>query len=184
MLPRMKTDADYHPALSLPEPQRCDYLKAIASLVLADGLVDPKEIGSLSALCKSLQLSPESERAVLDSAKQVDRAAVDAWLESTRRDPALRSALMIDAIVMVMVDGKVVSAEAEAIASLSRKVGISIGEAALIGRYVETVVMRGETDPDSSRLSRELAEGLATSGKGTTSPGRISRLFKTIRGQS
>jgi uncharacterized tellurite resistance protein B-like protein len=181
----MKPDTDYHPAVTLDEPQRAAYLRSVAALVLADGLVDPKELRSLSTLCKALEVSPETEQSVLAAAQKVDPEGADEWIRSIRNDPALSFALMIDAVVIVMADGKVASAEAEEIASLGRKLGISVAKAALIGRYVESVVMKGETDPDSNRLSRELAEGLAASGKkGPTGPGRISRFFRAVTGQA
>jgi hypothetical protein len=181
----MKPETDYHPALTLEEPQRAAYLRSVAALVLADGLVDPKELRSLSALCRSLEVSNETERAVLEGAHRNEPEGDDEWLRTIRNDPALCFALMIDAVVMVMSDGKVVSAEAAEIASLGKKLGISMAKSALIGRYVESVVMRGETDPDSNRLSRELADGLAAAGKkGPTSPGRISRFFRAARGQA
>jgi tellurite resistance protein len=181
----MTPEIDDHPALGLDEVRRGAYLEAVAMLVLADGLVDPKELRSLSALCRSLEVSDATERRVLQAAQQGVPDAREGWLETIRNDRELSLALLIDAVVMAMADGKVASAEAEEIASLGAKLGISTAKATHIGAYVAGVVRHGASDPEANRLSRELADGLAAVGRhGPTSPHRISRFFRACRGQA
>src|SRR6185295_16994020 len=83
---RMSHDPEDHAALSLDESERSDYLEVVASLVLADGLVDPGETRTLSTLCRSLEVSPETEQAVIAASREANRPAIDAKLEWIRKD--------------------------------------------------------------------------------------------------
>jgi hypothetical protein len=179
MLRGMQLDTKDHPALELSEPRRVEYLSVVASLVLADGEVHRLEMDTLHALCRGLRLSQDAEAAVLEAVRPVERGALEARLDRIRGDAALRYALMTDAIVLVMVDGRVAVPEAQEIAAIGQALHIPTPQIVLIGRYVESVVLASIADTQADLpLSRALSDALSDAGtRSLPSQGWVSWLY-------
>lgn len=154
----------------VPEADRADYLLVVASLVAADDTIDDAELAPLEALCRELQVSDEVRAKVLASARDPDAAAVDAALQRLARDGGLGVALLTDAIAIVFADGRVAPGESEALRRIGRALHVGVGQLAMIGRYVESVVLG---KPEG--MSRELADGIARE------PGAVRGLYKLFK---
>jgi tellurite resistance protein len=154
--PRRKTD---HPALALTESERTDYLMAVGSLVLADGVIDEREMARLRGLCNVLALSGAGEEAVVASASRPDRGNVEKVLASLKQDNALCVALLTDALTIVFADGKLEPAETEHVATFTRALSVPTAQAVLIARHVERVLASEADEPRSGALSKDLATG-------------------------
>jgi uncharacterized tellurite resistance protein B-like protein len=162
-----------HPAHDLPEAARIEYLTVVASFVLADHEADALELGQIGEMCRTLGLSDAAKDQVLAAAKAPDASAVDAMLARLKKDIPLRVALLTDAIVIAFADGKVAPTESRDIARLADAIEIETGQVALLGRYVESVIL----DRDEKQLSRELGKGVAAQ-----HPGHVIRwLHKLFR---
>lgn len=146
-----------HPARDLPEDERRRYLTALAAMIYADGVRNEAEVEALRHIGEVLGLPAALVDATIDSMREPDRAAVDAILGDIRNDDALRWALLTDAILLIFSDRQVAVAECLEIAEYADRLGVSTGQAVLMGRYVEHVLLHEE----GTELSKALAEGLA-----------------------
>jgi uncharacterized tellurite resistance protein B-like protein len=145
-----------HAASELTMDKRVDYLVAVASIVYADGRATTDELAVLGMLCSVLDLTPRGVEVVVAAARRPDPARVAeivAGLEGDR----LKHALLTDAILVAFADGRVAYEETREIAEFADALGIGIAQAALIGRYVEEIIVAA----DGHDLSKALAEGLA-----------------------
>lgn len=182
------THAD-HPALELPDAQRLDYAMLIATMVFADGVVDPAEKTLLGNLCRALGLSEVVAQGLLATAQGKQRPDVTA-LAAKFTDAEIRQSLLTDAIVMAYADGKVVSAEADAIAAIAKALDFTPAQAALMGRFVATVegASVGMQAPLDSVFGKRLARGIGT-GEVEAIPdpekqaGIVRWLLKKLRGK-
>jgi uncharacterized tellurite resistance protein B-like protein len=180
-----------HPARTLPEPERVDYLIAVASLVIADSHVDEAELAIMRRLCRALDVTPASEERVIEAAKSPDRAKVESVLHDVSRDVPLRVSLLADAIVVAFADGRLARAETAEIAALARKLSVSPAQAVLIARSVEEAVAEERTskepeagvDSRGRPLSVLLAEGLTEDERARPQPAMIRWLYRAVRGR-
>jgi uncharacterized tellurite resistance protein B-like protein len=148
-----------HAGLALTEPERIDYLTAIASLVLADGVIDEREVARLRGLCNALAVSAEGEETVVAAASDPSRGTVGKVLANMKQDNALCIALLTDALTIVFADGRLERAETEHVASFARALSIPTAQAVLIARHVERVLASEAGAPPSGALSKDLAAG-------------------------
>jgi uncharacterized tellurite resistance protein B-like protein len=174
----MAMTEDTHAARDLPEERRYDYLVAIASVVCADGEVAEPELAVLRTLCDVLALPPGTCQKVLDGAKTPDLARVQEILANFRDEP-LRFALMTDAILVTYADNKVAAGESKEIAEFADALGMTTSQAAMIGRYVEEVVVAHE----GHALSKALAEGLADAAAHVHPPRGVKWLYRKLKGK-
>jgi uncharacterized tellurite resistance protein B-like protein len=178
------TNAD-HPALKLSDAERKDYAMLIATMVFADGVVDPAEQVLLENLCKALSVADAAGLLAVAKGKQrVDMVALAAKF----KDHEIRQSLLTDAIVMAYADGKVVDAEAEAIGAIAKALQFTPSQAAMMGRFVATVegASPGMQAPLDSMFGRKLAKGIGTGEMAAIKDpekqaGIIKWLFKKLR---
>lgn len=169
-----------HAACALPEPQRIEYLTAVASILHADGAVVDSEIAKLRALCDALDVSAAGTEEVVAAARQPDPARVSR-IVAGYREKDLRFTLLTDAILLAYADGSVDVGESEEIASWAQVLDISTSQAVLIGRYVAEVV-HGQ-DEGMGNLSKDLASGLAQFGPQVPAKGSIRWLYVKLGGK-
>ncbi len=156
----------------VPPSERVDYLIVVASLVTADHEVKDAELAMLEELCRDLAVPAPGKDAVLAIARTPDPAAVEASVARLKPQVALRQSLLTDAIVIVFADGKVAPGESQVIAHLAEQLEVPPAQVALIGRYVEGVIL----GKDHQALSKELGEGVAR-----LHPGVVRRLYDRLR---
>ena len=164
-----------HAASELTMDKRVDYLVAVASIVYADGRATTDELAVLGMLCSVLDLTPRGIDVVVAAAQKPDPARVAeivAGLEGDR----LKHALLVDAILVAFADGRVAREETREIAEFADAVGIGHAEAALIGRYVEEVIVEAE----GHELSKALALGLAESHAQLQPPRGVKWLYRKL----
>lgn len=162
-MPHSPTNPE-HVAIKLTEARRLDYVAVIASMVYADGVVDPNERQLLVSLCSALNLGPAHAEQLLGAAGASGRPDARPLAAKFTDNYELRLSLLTDAIVMAFADGKVCDEEAEAIKAFAAVLDLTAAQAALIGRYVATVqgaspAMQAPTD---SLFGRKLARGIGT----------------------
>jgi uncharacterized tellurite resistance protein B-like protein len=152
-----------HPARSLPEPQKIEYLLAVAQFVWADGVVAKPEMRRLSDVCDALALAPSGREKLIAAAAAPDPKRVDAAVHWIKEDVALRFSLMGDAILIAFADGILADPEAAEIVQLAQRLGVETEQAMAMARYVEGLlrVPSNKTDPSIRLLSRQLEAALA-----------------------
>jgi uncharacterized tellurite resistance protein B-like protein len=162
-----------HPASSLPLEDRIAYLRAIAALVCADGGVAPQELDAVHALAATLDV----DRAALDVddfARHPDAGLVEAALNRAH-GLYLGHALLTDAAAIALADGAVKPEETATLAHYAQRLGIPVGAAGVVVRYVASV--RGGADADE--LSHALVVGLGA-GDRVQSPGVLRTLWDRL----
>jgi uncharacterized tellurite resistance protein B-like protein len=153
-----KPEKPKHAALGLSDPERVDYLTVVAAVAYADKELDETELGRLRELCGALELSAAGVEKVVASAQSPDIAQVRTILARLKKDEQLRLAVLADCIVIAFADEQVADAESKEIAEFAHLLGISTAQAALLGRYVEDVVLERK---GTGTLGRNLGKGLA-----------------------
>lgn len=152
-------DSIPHPAASLPESLRFQYVAVLVAVVYADGSADVREISLVRRLCDALDLAP-SARETIEAAT---RAPNPIMVKQTVRllgaiGDKLRFALMTDAIAFSFVDGRVTSSEITQLWSFADSLEISRDSVLALARWVEGVLV--ESPDGAPRLSRALESGL------------------------
>jgi uncharacterized tellurite resistance protein B-like protein len=176
-----------HPARSLPEAQRIEYLLAVAQFVWADGVVARPEMRHLRDMCQALALSDAGREELIAAAAAPDRTRVDAAVAWIKGDVALRFSLMGDAILIAFADGILAGPEADGIVELAQRLGVETSQAIAMARYVEGLLRRpsDKTDPSIRLLSRQLEEALAktdaVAGAAAAAPERRSWFRELLR---
>ncbi len=165
-----------HPATALPQNGRVEYLIAVAALVYADGEVDPGELDVLRALSRILDLPTGAHNLVMASAKFPDYKRVDTILAKFRGDN-LRFTLLCDAILVAFADGRLHPTETHEVARFAHALGISVAQAAKIGRYV------AESHTEHQALSVELAESLDDAADHVHPPRGLRALYRKLIGK-
>lgn len=165
-----------HPVLALSEAARVDYLTAVASLALADGAVDERELSQVGKLCAALELSPAGEKAVLAGARTNDRAAARAIVARMGGDPILHASLLTDALVIAFADGRVDRGEIAALSDYANLLGVAPAQLTLMARYV-ALAIRGDAADEGETMARDLAVGLEE----MPGPGLIQWVHKKLR---
>lgn len=170
-------DPQYHPALTISEQDRIDYLTAVASIAWADRSVDEKETTKLRQLCETLQVTGEAADRVIAAAASPDAQRVTKILHRFRND-SLRFSLLADVTLIAFTDGRVESGEAEQIAKYARELSLATAHATVIGRYVESSI-HGRA---SEVLSKDLADKLNALQAKVAHPGLMRDMFARLRG--
>jgi uncharacterized tellurite resistance protein B-like protein len=170
-------EPQYHPALSVSEKDRIDYLLAVASIAWADRSADEAEIQKLRQLCETLQVSGEAAERVVAAATEPDAKRVTKILRRFPND-SLRFALLADVTLIAFCDGRVESGEAEQIAAYARELHLATAHATTIGRYVENAI-HGRP---AGKLSQELSDKLAALQAEVPHPGLMRDMFARMRG--
>jgi len=152
-----------HPARTLPEPQKIEYLLAVAQFVWADGVVARPEMRRLVDVCNALALSDAGREQLIAAAAEPDPTREEAAVRWIKDDVALRFSLMGDAILIAFADGILADPEAAEIVQLAQRMGVETVQAMAMARYVEGLlrVPSNKTDPSIRALSRQLEEALA-----------------------
>jgi tellurite resistance protein len=143
-----------HPAADLPLDRRVEYLQAVSALAFVDLNVDDRETKAIAELAQALELTEQVEP---PSAYQLTQI-----LDRVRTDEKLCVELLRDAIVVAFADGKVEPSESHLLAEMSRRLGLTLSDVALIARSVQ------------EELAKDLADGLADE------RGAFARFFKRI----
>jgi uncharacterized tellurite resistance protein B-like protein len=152
-----------HPARTLPEPQKIEYLLAVAQFVWADGVVARPEMRRLVDVCNALALSDAGREQLIAAAAAPDPTRVEAAVHWIREDVALRFSLLGDAILIAFADGILADPEATEIGQLAQRMGVETAQAMAMARYVEGLlrVPSNKTDPSIRALSLQLEAALA-----------------------
>ena len=151
------TDKAQHPAMALSMDDRTDYAIAVATVAYADGAVDPSEVQRIRALARALELGPPQMAAVLTAANKPNEKHLEEVADRWRHTET-SYALLTDAILMAFSDGRVTGAESHVISEFAKLLGIDVAQAVLLGRYVETVLMKQPEGPND--VAHALADGL------------------------
>src|SRR5262249_6726619 len=151
-----------HPARALPEPQKIEYLLAVAQFVWADGVVARPEMRHLGDMCEALALSDASREELIAAAAAPDPTRVDAAVSWIKGDVALRFSLMGDAILIAFADGILAGPEADEIVQLARRLGGETEQGMGMARCVGGLLARPRDKTDAaSRLFGRQGEGAA-----------------------
>lgn len=152
-----------HPASSLPEQDRTDYLATVAAMALVDGRADPVEVARLRRLGAVLRLGrAEIDRIVRTVTEgRAETLASDEVLARLSARPQTRSSLMMDAIVIAFCDGQLVRTESQALGLLARRLGLQDEEVREMAMLVENVLFR-HRPMDDHALAQQFGEALAT----------------------
>lgn len=112
-----------HEALTVPLPERIDYLTVIASMVGADVVLDPPEIEQIRALCRALEIPDEDAKKILETAQLPTRSIVR-HVENLR-ESNLRFTLLTDCIALAYADGDYAKGERKEIMDLAAELGVT-----------------------------------------------------------
>lgn len=112
-----------HEALSVPLPERVDYLTVIASLVGADVALDPDELEQVRSLCKVLEVPDAEAEKIVETARRPTHSVVR-HIDSLKGSH-LRFALLTDCIALAYADGEYAKGERTEILSLAHQLGVT-----------------------------------------------------------
>jgi uncharacterized tellurite resistance protein B-like protein len=168
-------DETTHPARSLPDKQRIDYLLVVAAIAYADRQIAEAERENLRDLSAALGLSNMDADRVVATMVAPHPSQLARVFDSFKRGD-LRYTLLTDATVLAFADGQVESGEAETIARFAQALDIDTAQAVMIGRYVEEVVQGKRTESLSDELAQKLGQ--------IPSQGVVGRLFARLRGKA
>jgi uncharacterized tellurite resistance protein B-like protein len=122
------------PSLQWTEPERCDYLVAVASLARADGHIDESERRGLQEMAEVFELSPRSLGRVLAACEAVPPDFPQV-LQRLAASPA-RYALLVDACSYGYADRSFVTREEDHVLGLAGRLGVPAPQALAIVRFV------------------------------------------------
>ena len=166
-----------HPAASLPQSDRVEYLNVIASMALVDGRAAEPELMKLERLGEALALPTAIVAVELVSLKK-GRIAGQVTREGMlrfRQKAAIRESLMMDSIVLAFSDGQLVPTESKQLTALATALGYAHEEVVALARMVEKILFkRGEVEDQF--LARQFGETLAAAlapGGWLHRPGRV-----------
>lgn len=152
-----------HPAAELPEAERLEYFRLVASISLLDGHSDEAELSKLRRLANALHLHPAVTEPVFTSlgenhldATVSPREAL--WFKEPRN---VRWHLMIDSIAIAFTDGKLSDGEKARLADLARQLEIDPRDVEAMAARIESILFL--RDSDYAVLTREL--GAAVGGE-------------------
>lgn len=166
---------DPHPARALDDEHRRRYLFAVAAVVYADGHVDREEIAALRVLAEAIDLPESVVDETVAAMREPVRQQADEIL-GEMASPALKLALLGDAILVTYADHRVSADECKEIAEYAERLGISTAQAVLVGRYVEEVILAEE----GHELSKALAVGLADAQAHLHQPRGVKWLYRKL----
>lgn len=144
---------------NLPIEQRLDYLRVLAALAGADGILGGRELGALEAYCDRLGVGFEHRSTVFDSARRVDPKRVTAVCERFRKSD-LRFSLLTDLLVIAMTDRTYGDTERVVIEAIADLLDISAPQLRAMEIYADRAVRtmgrprerRGDDDPTRDRV--------------------------------
>ncbi len=142
----------------LPIEQRLDYLRVLAALAGADGILGGRELGALEAYCDRLGVGFEHRTTVFESARRVDSKRVTAICETYRKSD-LRFTLLTDVLIIAMTDRTYGDAERVVIDALADLLDVSPPQQRAMETYADRTVRsvgrprerRGDDDPTRER---------------------------------
>jgi hypothetical protein len=167
-----------HPAAALPEAERLEYLRLVASMAIADGRTAGAEMSKLVRLGETLRL-PAAVTQPLMNAVREGHLDVEAPTEGARWFKAPNQIgwhLMIDSIVIAFSDGELASKESQRIAQLARLLEVTPGEVARMAGLVEQILWKREAD--QAALARELGAAVGAPDDGV----RMIGVIKLVAG--
>lgn len=143
---------------NLPIEQRLDYLRVLAALAGADGILGGRELGALEAYCDRLGVGFEHRSTVFDAARRVDPKRVTTVCERFRNSD-LRFSLLTDLLVIAMTDRTYGDAERVVIEAIADLLDISQPQLRAMEAYADRSVRtmgrprerRGDDDPTRDR---------------------------------
>lgn len=157
---------DKHPMAKLPEDERIDYLRAVATIASCDGTVKDTEADLIRSLCKTLELSDKATGKVFGALYDPETVPVNQILSSYSYKEE-RFTLLTDALFLAYADAPMNPAEEAAIKSMANDLRIDDNQIAAIRQYVEaarTASKAGDTSDDLKKLGSDVAAGLASVG--------------------
>lgn len=165
-----------HPVAELPEADRLEYIRLVASIALCDGFTDPHEIGKLHRLADALHLH-EAVTAPLFQSLEQDR--LDAPVLSREavwfKNPLpVRWHLMIDSIAVAFSDGRLSPGETQRLAELARQLEIPPEDVMKMADRIESILFK--QDADHAHLARELGAAVGGDHHGEHLVGRVRKL--------
>lgn len=154
------SQVDPHPAAALPEGQRLEYLRLVASMATVDGHIAEAERTKLERLGRVLGLRSSLtaplfaalRRGELDAPVPAEHAAT--W----RNQGGVRWHLVIDSIVIAFADGALARTESERVGRLARLMSVSPAEVGKMAELVERILF--QRAPDERVLARELGAAI------------------------
>jgi uncharacterized tellurite resistance protein B-like protein len=160
-------DDEKHPALQLPSEERAAYLRIVASLAAADGVVSDAEIAHLRGACGDLGLSEAEIGTVIAAAEEPDQAKLDEDLRLLRGS-TLKFTLLSDLLFIAHADDTYSEEERNEVFAIGDALGINEGQRLAVNRYVAAMLKanraRGFEADDLKKLGGEVAAGLAATG--------------------
>lgn len=157
-----------HPAATLTEEDRSVYLRVVASIALADGRTDERELRKLRRLAGVLDLPRSLVDETLASVTPLGAGAAagvrSAQIAAFRGLHTVRSYLVMDAIVIAFSDEELVPTESRRIADLAGLLGVSPDEIYMLAGFVEKILFKREAN--SRVLAAELGQAVGAPGAG------------------
>ena len=155
-----------HPAASLPLDDRLLYLRILASVAIADGHTDRPELAKLRRLAGVLELPDESTLPIFSSlmADRLDAVVTSTQAASFRGMRAVRSYLVMDAIVIAFSDARLLAGESRRIGELAVALGVDPDEVYMLAGFVEKILFK--RDADHRVLAAELGAAVGAPGAG------------------
>jgi uncharacterized tellurite resistance protein B-like protein len=135
-------DFDTHKALELPKSDRVAYLKVIASLAAADGVIGAKEIAHLQSVCEEFGLQEDETAAIVATAQSPEQAEIVETIESLKGSP-LRFTLLADLTFAAYADGRYTKDERIEIVEVSQLLDTTYDQLVAIDRHVEAKRKKG-----------------------------------------
>lgn len=153
---------------NLPLDQRLDYLRVLAALAGADGILGGRELGALEAYCDRFGIAFEHRATVFEAARRIDPKRITTVC-ARFRGHELRYALLTDLLVIAMTDRTYGDAERLVIEAVAELLDVGDSSIRAMEQYAARVVRasgrhrelrRGDDDPSRDR-SVHIAAGVA-----------------------
>jgi len=168
-----------HPAAALPEAERLEYLRLVASMAIADGRTAAAEMAKLERLGLALRLPPATTTPLMNAVREgrLDAPAPTEGARWFQGDSQVRWHLMIDSIVIAFSDGELASKESQRIAQLAGLLEVPPGEVARMAGLVEQILWK--RDADQAALARELGAAVGAPDSGVRMIGTMKLIAGT-----
>lgn len=134
-----KPDTGPRTVRELPVEQRIEYLRVLAALASADGILGGRELGALEAYCNRLGLDYDQRAIVFDAARRVEPRRVAHACERFRGHD-LRFALLTDLMVIAMTDRTYGDSEQAVVSAIADLLDIPPHRVKAMERYADRLV--------------------------------------------
>ena len=165
-----------HPAAELPEPERLEYFRLVASIALCDGRSDEAEIVKLRRLADALRLHKAVTEPIFTSLEEnhldmqvSPREAL--WFKEPRE---VRWHLMIDSIAIAFTDGRLSDGEKRRLTDLARQLEIDPQDVTRMAERIESILFLRHAD--YAVLTKELGAAVGGEQFGKHVIGRVRHL--------